>query len=547
MVFEVKDLSVKYGAEGFTLHELSFSADEGEIISIIGESGSGKTTLARAIVHMQDADAIIKGQVIISGKNIYEISEKELEQMRQRDFAIAFQNSRELLNPLLTLREQFFEILSKVYKSKEEMEKKAAELLEVVGLKKDVLDKYPRELSGGMLQRFLLISAVALNPKVVVLDEPTSSLDVASKHKIIHLIMDINKRFNIAFIVITHDFGLAEHISTKMMIFYHGHLVEQGVTTDILRNPTHPYTKGLINSSMDINLYKDVWGIRNVRGEDKKVHGCPFYPRCTQGIEICKTHSPHLVPHKSIKNRLIACNRGGIITVLAGKDIHKSYGKNEVLKGIDIDVLSSEVVSIVGVSGSGKTTLSGILAGYNSADSGEVFYEGEKADYKTLHRIKGGLQMIFQDPTSAINQSMTVYDAVAEPLQLNYPDDDISTEVKEALYEVGLPEDEAFCKQKIKSLSGGQQQRIVIARALTMKPRLLIADEPTSMLDPSSKANLIRRIKRIQNRKGLSVLMITHDLSCAMKISDKIFMLEEGKLRRIENIADLNEEFKAAE
>lgn len=332
-----------------------------------------------------------------------------------------------------------------------------------------------------------------------------------------------------------------------MMIFYHGHLVEQGQTTDILKDPKHPYTSGLINSSMDINLYKDVWGIRNVRGEVRDAHGCPFYPRCTQGIDMCKTHSPHLTPHKIVDNRLIACNRGGIVTIIKGVDLYKSYGKNPVLQGVNIDVLSSEIVSVVGVSGMGKTTLSGILAGYNSADSGQVFYDGEKADYKMLHRTKGGLQMIFQDPSSALNQTMTVYDAVAEPLKLNYPDDDIMSAVKDVLFEVGLTEDDDFCNKKIKSLSGGQQQRVAIARALTMKPRLLIADEPTSMLDPSSKANLIRHIKHIQNRKGLSVLLITHDLSCAMKISDRIFMLEHGKVRRIENVADLKEEFKAAE
>ena len=229
----------------------------------------------------------------------------------------------------------------------------------------------------------------------------------------------------------------------------------------------------------------------------------------------------------------MACNRGGIVTLLEGRSLRKSFGRKEVLRGIDISVRSGEVVALIGRSGAGKTTLARILGGYLPDFNGELFFDGQPADFSRLHRMENGLQMIFQDSEAALNPHMTVLQAVSEPRRLAKLGD-AETDAKTALTEVGLSAGPAFLCKKIKVLSGGQKQRISIARALTMKPDVLLADEPTSMLDPSGKANLLRLLKGLQNSRGFSMLLVTHDLESAVKVADRCFLLREGTLEPLD-------------
>jgi peptide/nickel transport system ATP-binding protein len=536
---EIKQLSVKY-PEGFTLHPVDLTVGKGEIVSIVGESGSGKSTLAKAILNLNEKNAQVSGSVKISGIEIYSLSEKQLKELRMQQFALCFQNSRELLNPMLSIGEQLFEVLRKKY-AQTELIPKAQELLEWVGLKGDVLAMYPHQLSGGMIQKVLIATAIALEPEFVVLDEPTSSLDLVSKSQIINLIQKINRLQGITFVIITHDFSVAQALSQRILIFYRGKLVEKGDTKGVLSHPYHPYTKGLINSSVNINPYRDVWGIRNI-AETEAIWGCPFYLRCTQSLIECKAKMPELKPHKKDPYRMVACNRGGIITVLRGRDICKSYGRKKVIDKINIEVMAAEVVALVGVSGIGKTTLSSILGGYLSYESGELFFLEEKADFNKLHRNKNGLQMVFQDPNTSINPNFTVLEAVSEPLRLISKDGDYPNKVKAVLKDVGLPADDTFLTQKVRYLSGGQKQRVSVARALIMEPLVLVADEPTSLLDSSSKANLLRLLKGLQNKRGFSMLFITHDLAAALKVADRIYLLESNnQLTELEDINDFKD------
>lgn len=527
-LLDVRELSVSY--PGFSLHPLSFSLDRGEILAVVGESGSGKTTLLKGLACLTEEGTEVSGQVLLEGRELLGMKEEQRRQLRMRSFAVAFQNSSAWLNPGMTLREQLKEVLHRGYPPRE-IPGRMRELMETVGLKPEDLGRYPRELSGGMAQRFLLATAIALEPGLVLLDEPTSSLDVAARDAFAALVQRLNREKNIAFIIITHDMKLAQLLSSRIMVLYNGHVEELGSTGDILDYPRHPYTRGLINASMGLNIVRDVWGIRPAVPVERGHHGCPFYGRCTQSLPLCAHQAPELKDWGD--GRLIACNRGGIVTLLEGRGICKSYGRQRVLDEVDLSIRSGEVAALVGRSGSGKTTLAQILGGYlEDYEQGSLLFEGAAADMDALHRREGGVQMVFQDSETSLNPHMTVLQAAAEPrllAKLGMEEE----RARRALADVGLPSDEDFLKKKIKTLSGGQKQRLSIARALTMAPAVLLADEPSSMLDPSSKANLLRLLKSLQNSHGFSMLLVTHDLESALKVADRCYLLRKGRLQEL--------------
>ena len=540
VLLNVKELSVEY--PGFHMHPVSFQVHEGEILAVIGESGSGKTTLARAITCLLPDNAVVSGAVELDGQELIGMPERKRKQLRMSTFSIAFQSSVQYLNPTLTLAQHLQEILDR--KTERKNQRAYMEMLmEEVGLLPEDLGRYPRELSGGMAQKFLLASAVALRPRLVVLDEPTSSLDQNSGAEFVKLIRKLNQEHRIAFLVITHDMHLAKEISSRMLVLYEGHVMETGRTAEVLNGPRHPYTRGLLQASISLNIVKDIWGIPPASSTG--VHCCPFFGRCTQSIDICGQCAPEL--QQVADARHIACHRGGIVKLLEGKGIGKTFGSQRVLDGCDVVVYSGEVISLVGKSGVGKTTLARILSGFSDgAYDGVVNFEDRPADFAALQKTVGGVQMVFQDSEAALNPRMTVWDAVSEPLMLNGAGrKKIALSVSRALQDVGLPRGD-FLRKTIRTLSGGQKQRVSIARALTMEPKLLIADEPTAMLDPSGCANVLRMLKAMQNQRGFSMLMITHDLDSALEIFDGIYLLKEGRLIRIHpsdyvktNIGDL--------
>lgn len=529
-LLQVNEMSVAY--QTFSVHPLTFHVNEGEILSVIGESGSGKTTVAKAIACVLGEEARVQGEVVIDGHSVLDMMEMERRKLRMSTFAIVFQNSSSWLNPTLTLKAHLKEVLKRKYKGNA-VKEKMKDLMLQVGLDISDLERYPRELSGGMVQRFMIANALALSPKFVILDEPTSALDIASTEQFVKLIQRLNHEQGITFLLITHDLYLANELSQRMMVLYRGHLQEVGDTKDIIAHPRHPYTRGLLRASTHMNLARDLWGIRPSERQGEVWHpghhGCPFYGRCTQSVEICKEHAPHV---REQQGRFLACNRGGIVTVLEGKQLSKSFGKQQVFQKIDFKVCSGEIVSIIGHSGVGKSTLAHVLSGYLQPEEGQVTFLGERADYKKLYRQMGGLQMVIQDSQVALNPNMTVEQAMGEALLLttSMTKEEIANEVIRSMQDVELPVRDCFLSQKIHTLSGGEKQRVVIGRALTMKPELLIADEPTALLDVSSKANLLRMLKGLQNKRGLSMLMITHDLECAFKISDYIWKISEGQL-----------------
>ncbi len=531
LVLSVQDLSVHFEGSKFCVSPLSFDIHNGESLSIVGESGSGKSTVLKAISFLSDENAVVSGRIILNGDNLFSLSPGELREKRFREFSIVFQSNRDYLNPSLTLEEQLREVLKKEptirdYGARE------AELMRAVGLSEADLDCYPTEISGGMAQRFQIACAIALSPPLIIFDEPTSSLDVEARSEFVGLIRKLKEEHRCAFLIVTHDLLLAREITERTLVMYQGILCETGVTSRVLGKPQHPYTRALSNAAMDLNVYRDIWGIRNVMGQEKE-GGCPFYSRCTQAMDDCALKTPVLQCCNQEDGHYVACIRGGIVCVMECRNISKSFGKKQVLSHCDLNLYSGEIASVIGKSGVGKTTLCNIAMGFLENDGGSVLFFGQPADYAALYQRENGLQVIMQDCNEALDPHMSVKEAVCEPLYLRNRHNDYTQQTATALRDVGLDDSEGFMNQKIHTLSGGQKQRVAIARALITNPMILIADEPTSMLDSSTKANITRLLKGLQNSRGFAMLMVTHDIPCALKMSDTIYEIADCSIREV--------------
>ncbi|SDK18334.1 ABC transporter ATP-binding protein [Natronincola ferrireducens] len=533
----IEDLSVCYRQGDLAVEAVrkaSFSVEKGSVLGIIGESGSGKTTIAMAIMGLLERSTTVAGKIYYGDVDMNGLSEKEKNKYRWKNIAIVYQNHLDILNPVMTIYHQIAEGLQQhTSLSQREIQKRVIELASMVGLEEEWLLHYPHQLSGGMRQKVLIAMALCCNPDLLIVDEPTTALDAITREEIIDLLYKLQKQKKMTMIVISHDMYVVKRLSQKNLVMYRGAILEEGFTKDVLENPMHIYTRGLLNAALDMNPYQDLWGIP---GEDKDYGGmgCLYYDRCTQKSSVCRSQVP-ILQYISLE-RKVACNRGGIATLLEGKDISKSYThKKQVIKACDschLQVRSGEIVALIGQSGSGKTTLATILSGLLKRDTGDVFFEGKTVVGNNFTKIKNGIQIVFQDPFSATNEDFTIEETVGEPLDILRigKKEERKVAIKKVLQEVQLPTSQEFLQRKCNTLSGGQRQRLAIARSLAMEPKLLIADEISSMLDPSTKANVLRLLKGLQNKKGFAMLYITHDLLLARKIADEVYIMRQGKI-----------------
>lgn len=536
-MLEIKNLSVEYRGvcpPVVAVDDISLKLAEGESLGIIGESGCGKSSLALAVMNLLK-DAEISGEIIYNGVNLPGLSQGEMRSYRWREIAIVFQNSLEVLNPVLRIEEQIKETMK--YQSglsPGDSERRFLELLNTVGLDLKWRGSYPHELSGGMRQRVLIAMALSCEPKLLIVDEPTTALDPISKEEIISLLLRLQAERKLTMIVITHDIGAASRLTKKIVTMYCGRIVEAGPSLELLRSPLHCYTRGLLNSSPNLFKYKDLWGITGEVPVGNREDGCVFFPRCCQRDESCRKKRPPL--NIMADGRMVACHKGGIETFLEASDITKTYksGSLEVdaVKNAAMRIRSGEVVALVGESGSGKSTFAHCLAGVFKADSGEILFRKNPVRGNSATSIPEGMQIIFQDPFSATSHRLKVIEVVREPLDIMKWKSPAEREEKavEAIKTVQLPYSPDFLNRYCYALSGGQRQRLAIARALVTDPVLLIADEVTSMLDPSTQANLLRKLKELQNSRGFAMLYITHDLHLARKIADKVYVMYKGEI-----------------
>jgi len=568
MSLDIRKLSVIYrdGGHGIqALEDVSLEIKAGECYALVGESGSGKTTLGKACLGLLPPNAEQEGRILLEGEEIDFSDEEALNRMRWKRLSMVFQDGAASLNPVHRIIDQVAEpIMQHEGVGRDKARKRAARFLEEIGLSREYHSRYPHQLSGGQVQRVLLAMAMVLDPAVIILDEPTSALDALSKGFVAEIIKEAKGRGK-ALLLITHDLEFAMHNAEAMGVLYLGQIMETLPADEMLSNPLHPYTMALGRSYPAMRTARDLGGIRGDAfyrivhqhghadaAQYRHAHiqvresshsdghapptGCLFQDRCTQAIEPC---TEGVVALEEVADHTVRCLRRGIVNLLELKGVAKQYGKTRALNPVEVNVRAGELLALVGETGSGKTTLAMIAAGVLKPDQGRRMFFGKdmdqwiKKDHKSLARKIG---VIYQNPAESISHRFTVAEAVAEPLFIQGEGKDRaeSTElVKAILAAVHLSTDDAFLQRYPHELNMGALQRVCLARALVLAPSLLIADEPTSSLDPSVQAKVLKLLLDLQIEQGLTMLFVSHDIGLARKISDRMGVMLAGRIVEI--------------
>jgi peptide/nickel transport system ATP-binding protein len=518
---------------------VSFGLAAGEALAIVGETGSGKTSIGLALLGLHPPGST-RGSIRLAGRELVDLPEEEWRLLRWQRIAMAVQSAGTAFDPVYRIGEQVAEPLREhLGLSPEQAAARTRVLAQRVGLEPRHLRAYPHQLSGGEKQRAMLAMALSCEPEVLIVDEPTSGQDLLSRARLIDLLRQVREETGLSLILISHDLAAAAQVTGRVAVLYAGKLVEVGRAREVLEGPRHPYTWGLLNAYPNMTTARDLRGIRG-RSPDPSdpPPGCRFHPRCTQAIDLCRQAEPPLV---KIGGRLIACHLGGLQTLLQASDLRKAFSSNGLgesvtaVEGASLEVYEGEVVALVGETGSGKTTLGRLLVGLLEADGGRVIFEGQ--DLAALNgrqrkALRRRIQFVAQDPFDAISPRLTVTEIVREPLDVQR----IGTaaerveKVHRCLQAVGLGPEPAFLGRRAHELSGGQLQRVAIARALVLDPKLIVADEPVSMLDASEQAKVINLLKRIQNERGMGLLLVSHDLALVRKVADRILVMRQGEI-----------------
>jgi len=519
---------------------VSFHLAVSEALAIVGESGSGKTSIARALLGLHPT-RFVKGSVQLDGREISGYSEAEWRGIRWCHIALGAQGAGVAFDPVYRIGEQIAEpIREHLQLRPEQVQPRVESLARQVGLETRHLQAYPHQLSGGEKQRAMLAMALSCNPEVLILDEPTSGQDVLSRAEIVGLLRRLRSEMGLSLLLISHDLAAVAQLADRVAVLYAGKLIEVGRCADLIETPRHPYSWGLINAYPNMTTARDLRGIRGELPDPvRPPTGCRFHPRCTQAIERCRQVDPPLV---EVNGRLIACHLGGLQTLLKARDLLKTYSLNgmrgpkiDAVRRASLDIREGEVVALVGETGSGKSTLARLLVALEQRDGGHVEFQGQDlfaVDGERVRRLRQRIQYIAQDPFEVLSPRLTVVEIVREPLDIQRLGTPAERDAKarEVLCAVGLPTTADFLGRRTYELSSGQLQRVSIARALVLDPKLIIADEPVSMLDASEQAKVVNLLKDIQNERGTGLLLIAHDLALVRKVADRILVMRRGEI-----------------
>ncbi|MGV4438524.1 ABC transporter ATP-binding protein [Ornithobacterium rhinotracheale] len=525
-LLKVENLSISFG-EKKVVNNLSFSLSAGEILGVVGESGSGKSLTSLAIMHLLPKYARTEGKILFTTeRETYDLLAKNHTSLKGKNMGMIFQEPMTSLNPSLRCGDQVMENLLLHQKiSKKDAKQKVLSLFEEVELPSPerIFKAYPHELSGGQKQRVMIALALICEPQLLIADEPTTALDVTVQKAILQLLKKLQKNYKMGIIFISHDLGVISQICDSVMVMYRGDLVEKGSAQSIFLNPKENYTKGLIECRPKLN---------------EKLVKLPTIEDFTENKDfVFKTETPEervqkyekiyaqkpLIEIKSLQKYFTA---------------HTGLFKKEEIKAvqdISFEIYPGETLGLVGESGSGKTTLSRTLLMLEKPTAGSVWYQGKditKLSTRELRKLRKEIQIIFQDPYSSLNPMQTVGEIITTPMQIHGIGNSATERRNQAanlLEIVGLHASDL--NKYPHEFSGGQRQRIGIARAVALKPKLIICDESVSALDVSVQAQVLNLLNDLKSDFGLTYLFISHDLSVVKYMSDRLIVLQHGKMQ----------------
>ena len=533
---------------------VSLTLKPGERLGLVGESGCGKSTLGRAVMRLLPSSSRIEGKVGFEGKPVFELTPAQLRQFRGEAVALVFQDPMTRLDPLMTIGKHCIETLKahQPQLSQQQAKEKAIATLEAVKIPASRWKQYPHEFSGGMRQRVAIALALLLNPKLIVADEPTTSLDVTVAAQILKELTRLCQERQMALLLISHDLALVGEYCDRIGVMYAGKLVEVGDSKSVFQHPQHEYTRSLLQAALHIQAFsKD--GERREQGsrEEFKIQHSEFSIQHSEDwsqngkshhpIKLEELHPTSVIPHTSkpllrIKDlkQYYTLERNFIERLL------KAQGQTiKAVDDINLELYPGEILGLVGESGCGKSTLSRTILQLIRPTAGTIEWQGTteltSLSRQDLQRQRQQMQMVFQDPHACLNPSMTVGQNIAEPLFIHQQAS--STEAKkqviQMLERVGLVPTNIYYDRYPSDLSGGQQQRVAIARALITRPKLLICDEPVSMLDASVQSQVLELMLELKREFDLTYLFITHDLRVARFLCDRIAVMNAGRIVEI--------------
>ncbi|HIK16548.1 MAG TPA: ABC transporter ATP-binding protein [Leptolyngbyaceae cyanobacterium M33_DOE_097] len=525
-LLSVKNLRVAYSrrddqAVTWSVDDVSFDLNRGERLGLVGESGCGKSTLGRAVMRLLSPDVQVEGQVLFEQKSVFDFSPAQLRTFRGEAIALIFQDPMTRLNPLMTIGNHCLETL-KAHRpelSLKEAKDRAIATLEAVNIPAKRWSQYPHEFSGGMRQRIAITLALLLDPKLIVADEPTTSLDVTVSAQILRELTRLCSERNMGLILISHDLAMVGEYCDRIAVMHNGKFVETGQTSTVFQNPQHEYTRSLLNAALHLHTGPTT--------------SAPVAAISSENAVVPLLRISNLKQHYTLEENFLA-------------QLFRNSGKQTIraVDNINLELYPGETLGLVGESGCGKSTLSRTVLQLIRPTGGSVEFLGQdltKLSRQAIQQQRRQMQMVFQDPHACLNPMMTVGESIADPLlihQLATPTA-AKAEVLKMLERVGLTPAEEYYQRYPKELSGGQQQRVAIARALITRPKLVICDEPVSMLDASVQAQVLELMQGLKEEFNLTYLFITHDLWVARFFCDRIAVMQAGKIVELGKTQDI--------
>jgi peptide/nickel transport system ATP-binding protein len=559
VILEVENLRIEIEGTGIDIvDEVSFHIEAGEVLGLVGESGSGKTTVGLALLgHTRRGAKIAGGEIKVNGKNVLAHSVRELRALRGKTVSYVPQDPSSSLNPALRIGTQLEEVLEahSFGSSDADRRTRLSEMLEEVLLPTDsgFLKRYPHQLSGGQQQRVGLAMAFACRPSVIVLDEPTTGLDVTTQAHVLETVRMLCRAHGVAALYVSHDLAVVAALADRVAVMYAGRIVEIGPERDLFRASAHPYARRLVEAIPEMSGEHELVGIPGTAPRPgHRPHGCFFAPRCEYAVEICHAKFP---PREHVTGRHeTRCHRWREVlaegakarplaaskpkgeradTLLSVRGVQAAHGERQVLFDIDLDVSPRQCLALVGESGSGKTTLARCIAGLHRNFTGEIELRGARLQPGARNRTRQtrrDIQYVFQSPYSSLNPRKTIGQIVGQPLRLFFDLQrrDAHGRIVQALERVQLTA--SVVDRYPHQLSGGERQRVAIARALVSEPALLVCDEITSALDVSVQAAIVDLIAELQRDMELGLLFVTHNLALIRTIAQDVAVMSAGAI-----------------